>query len=105
MDSIKEENEKAVAKMKENYQNKLKQDSGMNLGEVIEFGLAIVDFQSEIKQFEGDEYRSLCHFLLSVVDTQEDGIGEQPRYKLITQYNWAMRNAKRDWNNRFEMGR
>lgn len=105
--TIKERNDVAFDKMKSAYQNLLKQDSGMSIGDVREFGVAVLTFKSACESPDkfGDESNSqISGFLLARVDTQMEGIGKKPRYKLINKYDWALDNAVRDWNNRYEMG-
>lgn len=105
--TIKERNDVAFDKLKSAHQNLLKQDSGMSIGDVREFGEAVLSFKDvcQCPDKFGDKTNSqISGFLLSTVDTQMEDIGTKPRYKLINKYSWAMNNAIRDWNNLYEMG-
>lgn len=104
MKTVKERNEEAISRMKEKYQEQISKDSSMTIREVLELAEAVTSFVVELN-IEPSDYSQVCHHLMAVVDTQEVVIGEQPRYKLISKYDWAMRNAIRDWNNRYEMGK
>ena len=102
--TIKERNEEAVVRMKKSYQQHISQNSDMSIRDVLQFGSAILAFSVHCATVDTYEYSQLGNFLLASVDTLEVGIGVQPRYKLIEKYDWAMNNAYRDWNNRYEMG-
>lgn len=104
MKTIKQRNEEAFSKMKEQHLQNLAKDSMMTVGDVVEFGQAVYRLSTKIQPTLADE-RQMMYHLLCHVDTQENGIGVQPRYKLILQYEWAMRNCIRDWNTRYEMGK
>lgn len=105
MKSVKERNEAAFTRMKDKYQDYISQDAAMTIKDVLEFGSAVLALANIKKQIDAGEYTQIGSFLLAVVDTQTEGIGKQPRYKLVTKYDWAMKNAVRDWNNRYEMGK
>lgn len=103
-EEIQKQNVLAIMEMKKRFNDYLTRDSNMSLSEVFEFARAFAAFQ-EIAIIGDEEHNSACCHLVSLIDTQEDGIGEQPRYKLILKYEWAMKNCVRDWKNRYEMGR
>jgi len=103
-EEVQKQNALAIMEMKKRFNNYLTKDSNMSLSEVFEFARALAEFREHV--IIGDEeHNSACCHLVSIIDTQEDGIGEQPRYKLILKYEWAMKNCIRDWKNRYEMGR
>lgn len=102
--NIKERNEQAFKIMRQKFQDYLDSDSELSVREVFKFAEAHLLFNSAVIIAQ-EESNTVCCHLLGKVDTQEDGIGEQPRYKLITKYEWALNNCVRDWNNRLEMGK
>lgn len=102
--TIQERNDVAIALMKEAFQKMLDtRKVNFTYRDLIDFSEAINTFYPET---DNASYASVVMFLMDLIDYSN--LGEKsniiPRFKSLKLEN-GYKNALRDWNNRYEMGK